>query len=200
VTQFAGGLPRLPIALFSPDAVDSDHNYAAPWLNLGAHIREAYQMENTIQGFGQEHGNTSTGTISVIPVVRSAAAVLGILTMLIGLFYATRIFSLIYGVLKDPDGFQTTLGKWITVLGGDQLDIVIAGSAFPLANILALGVLGGGAIALVWIAMGFVYAGGRTLFWALSDQEAIKRILTHALGAVKTAEMNKALLGGGSQK
>lgn len=132
---------------------------------------------------------------SLHQLIRAAGGVLGIITIIIGLVYAMRMFNLILGALGDPEGFQVKLEKWNVAVGGDELSIVIAGVTYQCAQPVAILVLGIGAIVLAWIAMGFIRTGAKIISLTvpvLGDREAVKKILVHAFGAGKTPTQSNA--------
>ena len=102
--------------------------------------------------------------------------------MLIGLIYATNIFMLILGALKNPTAAQSVMTQWMTVLGGDQLGFTIQGVGFPGATLLAIVILGALTVILPWLAIALLTTGAKILAWTLGDKEAIKKILTHTFG------------------
>ncbi len=130
-------------------------------------------------------------------IIRAVGAILGIIAITIGVVYATRMFGLVFAVLKNPDGFQAHLDKWVETVGGQQLDVVIDGTAYHGARILAIMVLGGGATILTWISMGLIRAGAQTVSWTLSDHDAVKRMPVHACDPDGKAEPNKPSGGDG---
>ena len=128
---------------------------------------------------------------SLLQIIRAVGAILGVIAIIIGLVYATRVFALVFTALQAPETFQVHLDKWATVVGGDELDVVIGGTTYHGARIIAIMVLGGGSTILAWISMGFIRAGAKTLSWTLSDREAVKRMLIHAFGPARKPKPNK---------
>lgn len=122
---------------------------------------------------------------SVLQIIRAAGAILGMIAIITGLVYVTRIFTAILGILHTPEVFEAHLAKWIKAVGGEQLDVVVAGTTFHCANFTAITVLGGGVIILAWLAVALVLAGAKTIAWTLGDREAIKKILATAFGPEK---------------
>jgi len=80
---------------------------------------------------------------SLLQVLRAAGAVLGIIAMIFGLVYATRLFALIFATLRAPERCQTLVSAWVTAVGGGELDIVLSGTTYHCANIVAIAILGG---------------------------------------------------------
>lgn len=127
---------------------------------------------------------------SFLQLIRATVAILGIIAIIIGLTYATRMFGLIYTTLQAPEAFQVHLDTWVAAVGGEELNIVVEGTTYPGARVVAIIVLGGGAAILAWIAMGFIRTGAKTVSWILGDREAVKKILLHAFGPAKQSELN----------
>lgn len=143
----------------------------------------------------EEHneGGGSFSMESLHQLIRAAGGVLGIITIIIGLVYASRMFALILGGLGDPEGFQINLEKWNTAVGGDELSVMIAGEVYHCAQPVAILILGLGAIALAWIAIGFIRTGAKIISLTvpvLGDREAVKKILIHAFGPAKKPAQN----------
>ncbi len=116
---------------------------------------------------------------------RLIATGLGILAIVIGLYCSTKIFFGIYDVLRNPEGFQAIHGQWIEAVGGKELSVQINGDEYPVANLVAILVLGLGALVLAWIAIAVMVTGAKIVSWTSSDREAIKKILAHAFGPGK---------------
>jgi hypothetical protein len=127
---------------------------------------------------------------SLLQIIRAGAAILGVIAIVIGLVYAARIFAVVFAALHSPEAFQLHFDKWVTAVGGGELDITIAGTTYHGSRILALMVLGVGTFILAWISMGIMMVGAKTVSWTLSDREAIKRVLVHALGPARKREPN----------
>lgn len=140
--------------------------------------------------YGQEEVGALFSMQSLLQLIRAAAAILGIIAIIMGLVYVTRIFGLILGVLNAPGNFDALLAQWIKAVGGEQLDVVVAGTTLHCANIVAIMVLGGGATILAWISMGLILAGAKIVSWTLGDREAVKKMLASAFGSEK--KVNKS--------
>ena len=112
-------------------------------------------------------------------------AILGIIAIIIGLVYGTRVFDLVLNTLHAPDSFATHLDKWVEAVGGKQLDLTVSGETVHGSRIFAIMLVGGGAIVLVWLSLGFIIVGAKTVSWTLSDREAIKKLLVHTFGPTR---------------
>jgi len=138
-----------------------------------------------MRDYGQKRDGNSFSMHTVLQILRAMSAVLGIVTIIIGVIYAAQIFSLLARALQEPDSIHTYLEIWTEAVGGDELDIVIDGTIYPCANAIAITVLGGIAVCLAWISMGLILTGAKVVSWTLSDREAVKKILKHAFGGEK---------------
>jgi len=119
---------------------------------------------------------------SLLSLMRIIATGLGVITIVIGLFYLTRIFAMVYEGLHAPNSFEIVFARWADAVGGRSMDLVINGNTVPCANILAIAVLGGGMLMLCWITMGVIFTGAKIVSWTAGDRDSIRRILTHAFG------------------
>jgi uncharacterized membrane protein len=148
--------------------------------------------------YGQgDEGSSFLSLQSLLQIIRAVGASLGVIVIIIGLVYATRMFALVFTTLHNPEAFQAHLDKWVTAVGQEELDVVIAGTTYHCARVVAIMVLGGGAIILAWISMGVILAGAKTVSWTLSDREAVKRMLVHAFGSARRPGPNEPDAGDG---
>ena len=144
-----------------------------------------------MKDYGRENAGFSFSTQSLLQVIRAVGGGLGVIAIITGLVYATRMFTVIFTALHSPEVFQAHMGKWVAAVGGEQLDLVIGGIVIHGASIFAIFVLGGGATILAWISMGLILAGAKTLSWILGDREAVKKLLVHAFGPEGKPEPSK---------
>lgn len=135
-----------------------------------------------MRGYDRETIGSSFDPQSSAQWIRVVASTVGMVVMVIGVVFAVRLFGLIVQVLRHPAGFQARLEEWVAVVGGEQLDVLVGGGSFPAARMVALSVLGGGAVVLAQMAMGLISVGGKTVSSTLSERDAIKRILVDAFG------------------
>jgi hypothetical protein len=145
-----------------------------------------------MRDYGQKRDGNSFSMQTVLRILRAVSAVLGIIAIIIGLMYATQMFTLLFSALQEPDSIHTYLEKWTEAVGGEELDIVIDGTTYPCANAIAITVLGGIVVCLAWISMGLILTGAKVVSWTLSDREAIKKILSHAFGAERKPKPDKS--------
>ena len=115
-------------------------------------------------------------------VLRVLAVVIGIVAIVIGLVFAVKIFTLVHGGLQNPQKFQGVLQRWAPAVGGDELTIETETARVPLANVVAVVVLGGGTLLLGYLALGIMRTGAKIVAWTATDREAVKKLLTYAFG------------------
>jgi hypothetical protein len=121
------------------------------------------------------------GMASILRFALAVAAFLGVLVIVLGIVYSIRTFDLIYTTVSTgPEAFGASVQKWTAAVGGDQLDFVIAGVTYHAAPVVALAVLGGGTLVLVWISMRLILTGAKVVSWTLGDREAIKQMIAQA--------------------
>lgn len=119
----------------------------------------------------------------MVRVLRMMASIFGIAVMAVGLFYATRLFTVIYETLQDPVGQAPLFDHWAQLIAGEEgFDITVQGQTLHLARLLGIVVVGGGLLVLTWIAMGMMLVGARIVSTCLGDLDAVRRILNHAFG------------------
>ena len=150
-----------------------------------------------MKDYGRENEGSSFNGQSLLQVLRAIGAGLGVIAIVTGLVYATRMFAVIFTALHSPEVFQAHMEKWVAAVGGAQLDVVVGGIVIHGASIFAILILGGGAAILAWISMGLILAGAKTMSWIPGDREAVKKLLVHAFGPARKPEVEKAARGDG---
>ena len=133
--------------------------------------------------YGQHEPGPRPMTEQVGQAVRIAAAVLGLVIIVIGLIYALRVFDLVYGSLRSPEGFGEVFARWVAAIGGEELNIEVEGEVIPLGPAFAIVIMGGGALILCWVAMGFITTGAKVISWTVDERKAIRRLLRYTFGA-----------------
>lgn len=143
-----------------------------------------------MRDFGQTDTGASSNLQPLLQFIRAIAGILGVIAIAVGLFYATRVFGVVFAALNDPEAFQVTLDKWVIAVGAKELDIGIEGTTAVIhgARPIALSTLGGGCFILAWISIGITLAGAKIVAWTLSDREAVRQILTTAFGPSRRPE------------
>ena len=138
-----------------------------------------------MRNYKNEEVGVSFSMQSFLQLIRAVGAIFGIIVIIIGLVYATRMFGLVFSVLNSPAIFQAHLDKWVEAVGGGELDVIVAGTTYHGARMVAIMILGGGTFILAWISIGLITVGAKTVSWTLSDREAVKKLLVHAFGPAK---------------
>ena len=159
--------------------------------------QHSVRQETTMREYRREDDVPSFNLQSLLQIIRAVGAILGVIAIVIGLVYATRMFGLVFAALHAPEAFQTHLDKWVTAVGDGELDIAIGGTTYHGARMIAIMLLGGGTFILAWLSMGIILAGAKTVSWTLSDREAVKKVLVHAFGPARKQEPNKPNGGDG---
>ncbi len=119
---------------------------------------------------------------SLDAAVRLIATLTGILTILLGLWLAVKLFGAIAHGVQSPDAYKDTFQQWTAVLGGDQLKIKLGEQEIAVGPALAVGAVGMGLSLLTWLTLGIMLTGAKVVSWTSGDREAVKRVLQHALG------------------
>jgi hypothetical protein len=115
--------------------------------------------------------------------LRGMASLLGLVVIVIGLYFSVRTFLIIRDTVRDPTGAQETFAQWNEALGGDKLEIRFEGDLVPLAPILGLVAVGGGCVLMCWLSLGIMVAGAKIISWSTGDREAVRQILREVLGS-----------------
>lgn len=133
--------------------------------------------------YGHQEESFAASVEKLRDALRVIATLIGVIAIVVGFFFATRLCGAIYSGLAKPEKFNSAIDKWERTLGGEELDLVVEGKNYPLARPLAIALLGGGMFVLVWIIMGIMITGAKIVSVTASDKEAVKKILRHAFGA-----------------
>lgn len=133
--------------------------------------------------YGHQEESFAASVEKLRDALRVIATLIGVIAIVVGLFFAIRLFGALYSGLAKPEKFDSTIDKWEMTLGGEDMDLIIEGRNYPFARPLAIALLGGGTFLLVWIVLGIMITGAKIVSVTTSDMEAIKRILRHAFGA-----------------
>lgn len=117
--------------------------------------------------------------------VRLCASAVGIVTILVGLWLAIKLFGAIAEGLQSPDAYRETIEQWTALAGGDAFKVKFEDQEIVLAPAAALVVIGLGLALLTWISLGVMLTGAKIVSWSSSDREAVRRVLQHALGGAR---------------
>ena len=126
---------------------------------------------------GAFNESSSLPPISFVAVGRTLAGAVGVGILGTGLWLTIKVFFVIFGALKDPQGARPVVEEWAQTLGGDGLMVEIAGTSLDVAKVLAAVLVGGAAFLLAFLALRIMVAGAKILQWVVSDRAALKRIL-----------------------
>ncbi|HUY91905.1 MAG TPA: hypothetical protein VMV10_24405 [Pirellulales bacterium] len=108
-----------------------------------------------------------------------------IVTILVGLWLAIKLFGAIAAGLQSPDAYRQTIEQWTALVGGDGLKVKIGEQEFALAPAVALAVIGLGLALLTWLSLGVMLTGAKIVSWSSGDREAVRRVLQQALGGAR---------------
>lgn len=122
---------------------------------------------------------------SILQGFRTMGGLAGLVMMLTGLTYATKLLALIFNALKNPADAQATLSLWINTLNQGEINLAIPGSSYSGAPLLALLTLGALTLTLAWFCLKLITSGAHILSWLQDDADAVKKLLTHAFGPEK---------------
>jgi len=117
--------------------------------------------------------------------MRLVASAVGIATLLVGLWFAIKLFGAIAEGLQSPEAYRDSIQQWTTLVGGEGLKVKIGEQEFALAPVIALAAIGLGLILLTWLSLGVMLTGAKIVSFSSGEREAVKRILQQALGGVR---------------
>ena len=130
-------------------------------------------------------GVSEPAAFSPDAAIRVCASAVGIVTILVGLWLAVKLFAAIAAGLQSPDNYRETIQQWTAVVGGDGLKLKVGEQEIALAPAIALGAIGLGLSLLTWLSLGVMLTGAKIVSLSSGDREAVKRILQHALGGAR---------------
>ncbi len=106
----------------------------------------------------------------------------GVLMVLIGLYFAIKLFYRIFDALLYPEHIRELLVAWAQTMEWHVLEFDLQGKTLSFGRSFALVVLGIGGFLLVSIALAVIRTGARIIAFATEEREAIKDILQYSLG------------------
>lgn len=121
-------------------------------------------------------------------VVRFGGAIVGIVLIVIGLTFVLRIFGVIVATLNSPGNIRTLVEDWTRIIGNEQLNVLYEGKEIVVGPVIAVGILGVGALVLVSISMQLITNGAKVISITMGEREALKQLL-------KQVRMSGALSG-----
>lgn len=106
----------------------------------------------------------------------------GAFMVLIGLYFAIKLFHRIFDAILYPEHIRELLVAWSQTMQWQALDFDLQGKTLSFGPSFALAVIGIGAFLLVSIALAIIRTGARIIAFATEEREAIKDILRYSLG------------------
>ncbi len=113
-------------------------------------------------------------------VVRFGGAFVGIVLIVIGLAFAMKIFGVIVATLNAPGNIRTLVEDWTRIVGNEQLTVLYEGKEIAVGPVIAVGILGVGALVLVSISMQLITNGAKVISITLGEREALKQLFKQA--------------------
>lgn len=113
---------------------------------------------------------------------RAVAALLGVVLILTGVYFAVELFSLGYAAVSEPDRFRTVIDRWAEFIGGEQEEFVFNPQFKVSPRVFAFFALGGWAVFMIWLCQMVITSGARIVYWMGTDANAIRRVLGHIFG------------------
>jgi len=109
------------------------------------------------------------------------AALVGLGTMLAGVYFAFKLFGAAYSAVTTPELFGPIVDQWSQHLGGDQPMFEAEGVRLS-PRLGAVFVLGGCGLILLWITVAVISVGARVVYWMGTDLDAVRRVLSQVFG------------------
>jgi hypothetical protein len=132
-------------------------------------------------------GASDEGVTPVVEVVRAIvsliATCLGLVVIIIGLFYAMEVFHLIFSTLQTPVVLTEPIRQLAESFGGDAFNIALKDRSIPLAKLLALTVYCGGGLLVAWLTLAIMHTGANIVSLTAGDRSAVKKLLQSAFGS-----------------
>lgn len=119
--------------------------------------------------------------------MRLAASAVGIVTIVVGLWFAIKLFGAIAEGLQSPEAYRDSIQQWTALVGGEGLKVKLGEQEFALGPVIALAAIGLGLVLLTWLSLGIMLTGAKIVSWSSGEREAVKRILQQAFGGVRRA-------------
>lgn len=113
---------------------------------------------------------------------RVFAALMGLVMIVMGVYFAVELFSLGYAAVTNPERFSTLIDQWSKYIGGEEKDFVFNPQFKVSARLFALLGLGVWAIFMIKLCQMVITSGARIVYWMGTDANAIRRVLGHIFG------------------
>ena len=110
------------------------------------------------------------------------AALMGIVMIMLGVYFVVELFSLGYAAVTEPDRFSTVVDQWSKYIGGEEKDFVFNPQFKVSARLVALLGLGIWCLFMIWLCQMVITSGARIVYWMGTDANAIRRVLGHVFG------------------
>lgn len=106
------------------------------------------------------------------PLLRLVAAAIGVALVVVGLIFIIRVLTGIPAALKDPQSNESLVSQWSDTLGFEEGGLVqYEGEKYPIGRVVAVIVLGGGAMVIGSVALKCITAGTTILMAAAFRQK-----------------------------
>ena len=113
-------------------------------------------------------------------IVQILATCLGLVIIVIGLYYAVEVFRFILSMLKSPSILTVPVQELADSFGGRAYDLKLTDRTIPLANLIALTVYCCGVLAAAFLTMAFMQTGAKIVSLTVGDRIAVKQLLQDA--------------------
>lgn len=115
--------------------------------------------------------------------LRALCGLGGLVVLAVGVYLSARVFYSVYDMSMHPEACKTLVAQWGEVAGGSEaLKVQVApNESLELSKLAGIGVLGGAALLLGFLACTMMITGARIICWTTSDRQAVKAIVEYAL-------------------
>lgn len=110
------------------------------------------------------------------------SAFLGVIMIVMGVYFVAQLFSLGYAAVTEPERFSTVIDQWAKFIGGEEKEFVFNPQFKVSPRIFAYLGLGAWAIFMIWLCKTIITSGARIVYWMGTDANAIRRVLGHVFG------------------
>ncbi len=137
---------------------------------------------------------------------RVATTAFGLLLIVVGVYFACRLFGAAYSAVTAPEQFGPVVDQWAEYLSGGEPLMRINDEVLVNPRPVAVAVLGFFTLVMVWITKAVITIGAKIVYWMGSEVDSVKRVLSHVFGpsvidVVKgPTEKSAAPLGGPDDK
>ena len=132
--------------------------------------------------FEPDHSTVEPLAVTVRRWFPAVGALCGLAMILVGIYFAVQLFGAAYSAVTAPEPFGPVVDQWAQYLGGDQPVLEVGDEVQIGPRLLAILVLGGCTLVLLWITLAVIATGARIVYWMGTDLDAVKRVLSHLFG------------------